>query len=167
MANKRIKKCGYFEFLPTEVQESKDFDLGEKNVLAVLCFEYQAHSNYAKEHNGWFYKDAKTMAEEAEFEERQFQRIIVKLELKGAVRKKSGTNHKCNHYKINPKIVELIPNRQVLDWDDSDEFEENNVALVIDKNSLDKTSRVLDETSVLSYNKVQAKVVDYSSELPF
>ena len=123
MGNKKQKKCDYFEFLPKEVQESKKLKLNEKNVLGVLCFEYLAHSNYANEHNGWFYRDSNIMAIEAGFEDRkQFQRITKILELKNIIRIKSGTNHRCNHYKINPKITDLLPKQKELDWDDFDEI---------------------------------------------
>lgn len=130
MANKKQKKCEYFEFLPEEVQKSKKLNTSEKNVLAVLCFEYLAHSNYANEHNGWFYRDARVMSLEAGFEDthdaKQFRRIRKMLEIKNIIRVKSGTHHTCNHYKINPKITDLLPKQKDLEWDD---FDDANVLL--------------------------------------
>lgn len=109
MANKKVKPSEDFEFLPKRVQESTKLDLNEKNVLATLCYFRLTYSIYAKEHDGWFYTSQKALEEGTEYSHMQLNRILLKLSIKGLIERKSGTNHRCTHYRLHQKIDELLP----------------------------------------------------------
>lgn len=110
MANKKVKPTeDYYDFLPTEVQNSTKLDISEKNVLSTLCFHRLNYSIYAEEHDGWFYTSQKDIEEGAELSHMQTNRILLKLTLKKLIERQSGTNHRCTHYRLHPKIVELLP----------------------------------------------------------
>lgn len=111
MANKKVKPSeDYYDFLPEAVQNStKIKTISEKNVLATLCFQYLSHSEYASEHNGWFYCTLKEIMEGAGIEFAQVKRIMTKLEIQKLIERKPGTTHHPSHYKLHPKIVELLP----------------------------------------------------------
>lgn len=148
--NKRIKECENFGFLPIEYREREDLNLTEKNVLATLCYFYLRHSDYVAEHDGWFFKSGEELGVESGIDERTVYRTLVKLELKGLVKRKSGTNKKCTHYKLNPKITELLPKNE--------EFEEPEGANVtleekrLDESSPEETRR--DEASLLEKKRM-------------
>lgn len=109
--NKKVKPSeDYYDFLPEAVQNStKIKTISEKNVLATLCFQYLSHSEYASEHNGWFYCTLKEIMEGAGIEFAQVKRIMTKLEIQKLIERKPGTTHHPSHYKLHPKIVELLP----------------------------------------------------------
>ena len=111
MANKKVKPSeDYYDFLPEAVQNStKIKTISEKNVLATLCFQYLSHSKYASEHNGWFYCTLKEIMQGAGIEFAQVKRIMTKLEIQKLIERKPGTTHHPSHYKLHPKIVELLP----------------------------------------------------------
>ena len=111
MANRKVKPSeDYYDFLPQRVQEStKIKTISEKNVLATLCYEYLSHSIYASEHNGWFYCTLKEIMEGANIEFAQVKRIMTKLEIQKLIERKPGTTHHPSHYRLHPKIVELLP----------------------------------------------------------
>ncbi len=109
MANKKAKPCEDWEFLPQRVQESTKLDISEKNVVATLCFYRLNYSNYATEHNGWFYTSLNDIAEGSNMSLAQTKRVLLKLSVKKVIERKSGTNHRCTHYKLHPKIDELLP----------------------------------------------------------
>lgn len=147
--NKKMKECENIEFLPDEYRGCTDLDLSEKNVLATLCYCYLRYSDYAAEHNGWFFTAGKELGEETGIDERTVYRILVKLELKGLVKRKRGTNHKCTHYKLHPSITELLPKGE-----DFEGSEEANVTLEekrLDESSLEETRR--DESSTFENKK--------------
>lgn len=109
--NKKVKPSeDYYDFLPEAVQNStKIKTISEKNVLAALCFEYISHSVFANEHNGWFFCGLKEIMESAGIEFAQVKRIMTKLEIQKLIERKSGTKNYCTHYRLHPKIVELLP----------------------------------------------------------
>ena len=113
MANKKVKPTeDYYDFLPPKLQESTKLTISEKNVLAALCYLYQSHSIYAEKHDGWFFTKQQILEKESELEHAQLNRNLLKLILKKAVERKSGTNHKCSHYRLHHKIVELLPKNE-------------------------------------------------------
>lgn len=109
--NVKIKPCENQEFLPKEVAESEkaNLDTAQKNVLGTLCFYYMNHSIFASEHDGWFFKDQKTIFEESNLSPAEGKRVLLKLVFKRLVERASGTNHKCTLYRLHPKIRELMP----------------------------------------------------------
>ena len=109
MANRKSKPCEDWEFLPIRLQESTKLDISEKNVVATLCFYRLNYSNYATEHNGWFYTSLNEIAEGSKMSLAQTKRVLLKLSVKKVIERKSGTNHRCTHYKLHPKIDELLP----------------------------------------------------------
>ena len=108
--NKKIKPCENQEFLPKDVAESEkaNLDTAQKNLLGTLCFYYLNHSIYAAEHDGWFFKDQKTIFEESNLSPAEGKRVMLKLVFKRLVERGSGTNHKCTHYRLHPRIRELM-----------------------------------------------------------
>lgn len=110
MANRKVKPTeDYYDFLPQRLQESTKLDQSEKNVLATLCYCRLNYSIYAEEHDGWFYTSQKDIEEGSRLSHMQANRILLKLEVKKIIERKSGTNHRCTHYRLHPKIVELLP----------------------------------------------------------
>lgn len=109
--NKKIEPCENQEFLPKEVAESEkaNLDTAQKNVLGTLCFYYLNHSIYAAEHDGWFFKDQKTLFEESNLSPAEGKRVLLKLVYKRLVERTSGTNHKCTLYRLHQSIRELMP----------------------------------------------------------
>lgn len=110
MANKKIEACENQEFLPKEVAESTkaNLDTAQKNLLGTLCFYYLNHSIYAAEHDGWFFKDQKTLFEESNLSPAEGKRVMLKLAFKRLVERGSGTNHKCTRYRLHVRIRELM-----------------------------------------------------------
>lgn len=149
MANKKVKPTeDYYDFLPPRLQESTKLDQSEKNILATLCYCRMNYSIYAEEHNGWFYTSQKDIEEGAELSHKQTNRILLKLTANKVIERKSGTNHRCTHYRLHPKIVELLP---------ITEHANDTLAVVDDKTSNDtlvgKTTQIeandtLDKTSI-------------------
>lgn len=112
MANKKTSPTDdYRDFLPERLKNSKKLNQSEKNVLATLCFARMNYSIYAEEHDNWFYISQKRIEEanDSQLEIRQINRILLKLECKKIIEKKSGTNHRCTHYRLHPLIVEMLP----------------------------------------------------------
>ena len=117
MANKKVKPSRDFnDFLPEPVQKStKIKDMSDKNVLATLCFQHLSHIDYAREHDGWFYCTHKDIregtgdTEEERLSPAQLKRVLLKLEIKKLIQRKSGTTHHPTHYKLHPAITELLP----------------------------------------------------------
>lgn len=137
MANKKVTPCEDFEFLPQRVQESTKLDMSEKNVLATLCFFRLNYSIFASEHDGWFYTSQKELEDGSGYSHKQLNRLLLKLSLKGVIQRRSGTNHKCTHYKLHPKIDELLPQPN----DTLVEIEEKTDNDTLDKNRLDESSK--------------------------
>ena len=152
MANKKVKPSeDFYDFLPQRVQEStKIKTISEKNVLATLCYEYMSHSIYAKQHDGWFYCSLKEVMEGCELEYSQVKKVMLKLATQKLIERKSGTNHRCTHYKLHPKIVELLPKVEG-DFIDNEPLVEKTTVEIpnepLDKIRLDKTSQ--DKTSLI------------------
>jgi hypothetical protein len=117
MANKKVKPSrDFYDFLPEPVQKStKIKDMSDKNVLATLCFQHLSHIDYAREHDGWFYCTHQNIiegtgdTEEERLSPAQLKRVLLKLEIKKLVQRKSGTTHHPTHYKLHPAIVKLLP----------------------------------------------------------
>ena len=109
--NKKIAPCENQEFLPQEVAESEKakLDTAQKNLLGTLCFYYLNHSIYAAEHDGWFFKDQKTLFEESNLSPAEGKRVLLKLVFKRLVERASGTNHKCTRYRLCKGIRDLMP----------------------------------------------------------
>ena len=109
--NKKIVPCENQEFLPQEVAESEKakLDTAQKNLLGTLCFYYLNHSIYAAEHDGWFFKDQKTLFEESNLSPAEGKRVLLKLVFKRLVERASGTNHKCTRYRLCKGIRDLMP----------------------------------------------------------
>lgn len=160
---KKIEECENIEFLPDAYRDSTDLNQSEKNVLATLCYCYLRYSDYVAEHNGWFFTSGKELEQESGIDVRTVYRILVKLKLKGLIKSKSGTNHKCTHYKLNPKITELLTKSE-----DFEESEEANVTLEEkrrDESSPDETRR--DESSSFgNKRKFNVKMTDEIQEEP-
>lgn len=162
---KKIKECENMEFLPVDYREREDLELTDKNVLASLCYFYLRHSDYVAEHNGWFFKSGEELEAESGIDKRTVYRSLVKLELMGLVKRKTGTNHKCTHYKLNPKITKLLPKPKNEDFE---EPEEANVTLEekrLDESSPEETRR---EESSLFENKrmFNHRMSDETMEFP-
>lgn len=157
MANKKAKPTeDYYDFLPQRVQEStKIKTISEKNVLATLCYEYMSHSIYAEQHNGWFYCSHKDIMDGCELESAQLKRVLTKLEIQRLIERKSGTNHRCTHYRLHPKIVELLPKVEG-DFVDNEPLVEKPTVEThnepLDKIRLDESSK--DEYSLIEENNV-------------
>ena len=157
MANKKVKPTeDYYDFLPTEVQNStKIKTISEKNVLATLCYEYMSHSIYAKEHDEWFYCSLKEIMEGCGLEYSQVKKVMLKLATQKLVERKSGTNHRCTHYRLHPKIVELLPKVEG-DFVDNEPLVEKPTVEThnepLDKIRLDESSK--DEYSLISEENV-------------
>lgn len=151
MANKKVKPTEDYEsFLPIEVQESKKLDQTEKNVLAAFCYFRLNYSIHAKQHDGWYYCDLARLAEESDLSVAQLKRVILKLVFKRLIERKSGTNHKCTHYRLHHKIDELLPDSPEEEIDDSELEKMANEPL--DKIRLDEYSE--DESSLIKENDV-------------
>lgn len=155
MANKKIKPSeDFYDFLPQEVQEStKIKTISEKNVLATLCYEYQSHSIYATQHNGWFYCSLEELKDGCGIERSQLKKVLLKLITQRLIERKSGTNHHCTHYRLHPKIVELLPQIEG-DYVDNEPLVKNTtvetpnepLAIKMNNEPLDKIR--LDESSI-------------------
>ena len=110
MGNKKIKPTDdFYNYLPKRLQESTKLSVSEKNVLATLCFEKIEHRDYAAEHEGWFYCSQQDLIGRTMLSKAQLNRRLLDLEIKGFIQRKSGTKHRCTHYKLHPKIDELLP----------------------------------------------------------
>ena len=164
--NKKIKECENVEFLPEKVRNSKKLDTAEKNVLGTLCFYYLNHSIYASKHDGWFFKDQKTIIEESNLSEPQGKRVLLKLIMKRKVERISGTNHKCTHYRLSKEIRELMPENPETDDVDLEGFANE----PLDKNRLDESSlektRRDESRSIKNKKKFNHKMIDEIKELP-
>lgn len=171
MANKKVKPSeDFYDFLPKEVQEStKIKTISEKNVLATLCYQYLSHSNYAKANDDWFYCSLDEINEGCGIERSQLKKVMLKLILQKLIERRSGTKHHCTHYRLHPKIVELLPIVEG-DYSDNEPLMENNEPLTneplsafeipneplvskianepLDKIRLDKSSKDLDSLIV-------------------
>ena len=141
--NKKIKECENVEFLPEPVRDSKKLDEAEKNILGTLCFYYLNHSIYASKHDGWFFKEQKSLFEESYLSEAQGKRVLLKLIFKRLIERVSGTNHKCTHYRLCKEIRELMPQNPETDDVDLEAFANE----PLDKNRLDESSK--DEDSLV------------------
>lgn len=109
MANKKVEPSEWYEeLLPLKIKESEKMTVSQKNVLAALCFEFLAHTNYAKEHDGWFFCKMETLEKLSTLKHTQFNRIMDLLEAKRVYERIRGTNHKCTNYRLHPKIIELL-----------------------------------------------------------
>lgn len=161
MANKKVKPTEDYHFLPEKVQESTKLSTTEKNLLATLCFFRLNYSVYAEEHDGWFYTSQKELEEGAELSHKHLNRVLMDLILKKAVERKSGTNHRCTHYRLHPKIVELLPKVEG-DFVDNDTLAEKTTVETandtLDKIRLDEFSK--DEYSLVEENNVSFAPLD-------
>lgn len=121
--NNKIEPSENQEFIPVEVSESAKVKLStaEKNVLGTLCFYYLNHSIYASEHDGWFFKDQKTIFEESNLSPAEGKRILLKLVFKRLIERGTGTNHRCTRYRLHQAIRNLMPQNQELKVEISDE----------------------------------------------
>lgn len=135
--NKKIKECENVEFLPEKVRDSKKLDEAEKNILGTLCFYYLNHSIYASKHDGWFFKEQKSLFEESYLSEAQGKRVLLKLILKRQIERAPGTNHKCTHYRLSKEIRELMPQNPETDNVDLEAFANE----PLEKNRLDESSK--------------------------
>ena len=170
MANKAVKPSeDYMEFLPEKVQKStKIKTLSEKNVLATLCFYRLNYSNYATTHDGWFYCSHADIMEGCGLKEAQLKRVLTKLELQTLIQRKSGTNHRCTHYKLHKGIDVLLPKvegdyaNEPLAIDDGKNVNEPLAEKTtvetpndtLDKNRLVKTSQEKTSLNVLSNKSI-------------
>ena len=119
MGNKKIKPTeDFYNFLPKRLQESTKLSVSEKNVLAALCFERIEHRDYAAEHEGWYYCSHNDLIVRTMLSKAQLNRRLLDLEIKGIIQRKSGTKHRCTHYKLHPKIDELLPKDELLTTSD-------------------------------------------------
>lgn len=151
MANRKVKPTeDYYDFLPQKVQDSTKLNATEKNLLATLCFFRLNYSIYAEEHDGWFYVSQKELEEGTEISHKHLNRVLMNLILKKVIERKSGTNHRCTHYRLHQAIVELLPKVEG-DFVDNDTLaiidDEKTANDTLDKIRLDKTSQ--DKTSLI------------------
>lgn len=159
MANKKAKPTeDYYDFLPKEVQEStKIKTISEKNVLATLCYERLSHSIYAEQHNGWFYCSHKDIMDGCELESAQLKRVLTKLEIQRLIERKSGTNHRCTHYRLHQAIVERLPKVE-------GDFVDNE-PLVITDNEKSTNEPLVEKPTVETHNEPLDKIrLDESSK---
>lgn len=177
MANRKVKPCeNYYEFLPQRVQEStKIKTISEKNVLATLCYEYMSHSIYASENNGWFYCSLKEIMEGCKLEYSQVKKVMLKLSIQKLIERKSGTTHHPTHYRLHPKIVELLPKVEGDFTDNEPQVEAHYENKVVnepqdcsslntnepqDKIRLDKSNKDLDSLIYNSTDESDASILD-------
>lgn len=146
MANRKAKPCEDWEFLPTRLQESTKLDISEKNVVATLCFYRMNYSIYAKEHDRWFYVSLNEIAEGASMSIAQLKRVLIKLITKKVIERKSGTNHRCTHYRLHSKIDELIP------------IVESNEPLAITEDVKTHNEPLVEKTSKIEVNEPLDKI---------
>lgn len=157
MANKKVKPSeDFYDFLPQRVQEStKIKTISEKNVLATLCYEYLSHSIYASQHDNWFYCSLDEIKDGCGIERSQLKKVLLKLLTQKLIERKSGTNHRCTHYRLHPKIVELLPKVEG-DYVDNEPLVENTTDKThnepLDKIRLDESSE--DESRIVEENNV-------------
>jgi len=141
MSKRKVKRCSDWEFLPVEVQKSKKIKtITEKNVLATLCFQYLSHSIYASKNDGWFYCSQKDIENGSNIEHSQVNRVLLKLIMQRLVERKSGTNHRCTHYKLHPSIVELLLKSVEIEEDSelNDTLDEKQVNDTLVENAFDE-----------------------------
>ena len=163
MANKKVKPTEDYHFLPEKVQESTKLSTTEKNLLATLCFFRLNYSVYAEEHDGWFYTSQKELEEGAELSHKHLNRVLMDLILKKAVERKSGTNHRCTHYRLHPKIVELLPKVEG-DFVDNDTLAEKTTVETAN-DTLDKIR--LDESSKDESRAIAKKAIEPAKDAAF
>lgn len=157
MANRKVKPSGDYHFLPKRVQESTKLSTTEKNLLATLCFFRLNYSDYAEKHDGWFYTSQKELEEGTELSHKHLNRVLMDLILKKAIERKSGTNHRCTHYRLHPKIVELLPKVE------GDFVDNDTLAIISDKKSTNDT--LVEKTTVETVNDTLDKIrLDKSSK---
>ena len=148
--NKKIKECENVEFLPEQVRDSKKLDVAEKNILGTLCFYYLNHSIYAAKHDGWFFKDQKTLIEESNLSDAQGKRVLLKLIIKRLIERTPGTNHRCTHYRLNKAIIELLPQNPETDDIDLESFANE----PLEKNRLDESSKDEDSRKEINTKEI-------------
>lgn len=151
--NKKVKPSeDFYDFLPVEVQESQKIKtISEKNVLATLCYQYLSHSIYARDNDGWFYCSLDDIKEGCDIERSQLKKVMLKLILQKLIERKSGTNHRCTHYRLHPKIVELLPIVEG-DYVDNEPLAIKSANEPLDKLRLDKSRIDLDSLNIESNN---------------
>lgn len=154
--NKKVKPTeDYNDFLPDRVKESEKLDQSEKNVLATLCYHRLNYSIYAEEHNGWFYSSQKEIEEGSGLSHMQTNRVLLKLIIKRIIERKSGTNHRCTHYRLHPAIDKLLPkNPEGETVNDTLAITEGTKSAndTLDKNRLDESRK--DESRIVEENVV-------------
>lgn len=150
--NKKVKPTeDYHDFLPDRVKESTKLDQSEKNVLATLCFHRLNYSKYAAEHNGWFYTSQKEIEEGAELSHMQANRILLKLIVKRVIERKSGTNHRCTHYRLHPAINELLP-------ENPEDTMANDTLVITEQPKVDNDT--LDKIRLDEYRKDESSLIE-------
>lgn len=145
MANKKIKECENIEFLPPKFQEELK-EQSDKNILATLCYSRFRFSDYAKAHGGFFFTSLEELAKESLVDVSTVKRRLALMQMKKYIKRKSGTNHQCTHYKLSKEIEQLL-------GIEDDEYPANEPLDKIrqDKTSLDKLSleqTIKDESSI-------------------
>lgn len=150
MANKKIKVAENQEFIPQEFVDATNIKLttAEANLLGTLCFYYLNYSIYAAEHDGWFFKDQKTLFEESYLSPADGKRVMLKLIFKRLVERISGTNHRCTLYRLCKGIRASMPQNPEADIDES-ELED------FANEPLDKNRLVTDTVTDLDTDKIQ------------
>ena len=162
MAKKKIVPCENFEFLPEDYQKSETLIMSEKNVLATLCYFYLRYSDYVATHDGWFFAKASEISKESGIDEATMFRILVKFEIKRLVYRKSGTNHRCTHYKLCQKLTELLPQIETQEKINATLVENRLEEYRLDEDSKDESSR-----STNTPTPSTSKVLDEIDDLPF
>lgn len=152
MANKKIKVAENQEFIPQEFVDATNIKLttAEANLLGTLCFYHLNYSIYVAEHDGWFFKDQKTLFEESYLSPADGKRVMLKLIFKRLVERISGTNHRCTMYRLCKGIRASMPQNPEADIDESELEDFANEPL--DKNRL---VTVTDTVIDLDSDKIQ------------
>ena len=117
--------------------------------MATLCFYRLNYSNYATTHDGWFYCSHADIMEGCGLKEAQLKRVLTKLVLQKLIQRKSGTNHRCTHYKLHKGIDERLPKIE-------GDYANEPLAIddTLDKNRLVKTSQEKTSLNVLSNKSI-------------
>lgn len=162
MANKKVKRCRNFGFLPLEYQKMDKRTLGltEKNVLATLCYGRLYYSDYARDNDGWFYASLEWIANECSIDVSTVKRTMLELMLKKLVTRKSGKKHQPTHYHLSLELEHLLPIQEI-----EEEINEPQVNLTQQNVKLTEDNTKLSEVNVL--NTVSSDTEDIYSNLPF
>ncbi len=139
MVKRKIKECENIEFLPQKFQEELK-EQSDKNILSTLCCYRFRFSDYAEANGGFFYASLEEIAKESLVDDSTVKRRLALLQMKKHIERKSGTKHKCTHYKLSKEIEQLLGIEEDENYANAplDKIREDKISL--DKKRQDKTS---------------------------